>query len=195
MSQYQFFTRWEVESIPEEVYGILEDVNTLTEWWPSVYLDLSIIDPGRPGGIGKRVALYTKGWLPYTLKWQFVVTETNFPNGFTLEAVGDFVGRGVWQFRAIPGTNRCEVTYDWRIQAEKPLLKYLSFLFKPIFAANHHWAMRQGEKSLKLELLRRHAKDDAKKARIPRPPQPTFPHNWLNNKVFSKNIKKQHHEI
>jgi hypothetical protein len=28
---------------------------------------------------------------------------------------------------------------------------------KPIFAANHHWAMDQGERSLKLELARRHA--------------------------------------
>jgi hypothetical protein len=26
---------------------------------------------------------------------------------------------------------------------------------KPIFSANHHWAMRMGEESLKLELQRR----------------------------------------
>ncbi|MBK7869203.1 MAG: polyketide cyclase [Saprospiraceae bacterium] len=184
MSQYKFFTRWEVISMPEEVYRILEDVNILCDWWPSVYLDLKILEKGQPGGVGKHVALYTKGWLPYTLKWQFVVIETNFPSGFALEAVGDFVGRGVWHFQSIPGTNLCEVTYDWRINAEKPLLKYLGFIFKPIFAANHHWAMRQGLKSLKLELLRRHAKTEEELNKIPKPPQPTFPHNLLNNKVF-----------
>lgn len=189
MNQYQFFSRWEVEATPEAVYHILEDVNTLCDWWPSVYLDVHVLEKGQPGGVGKRVALYTKGWLPYTLKWQFKVIETHFPSGFSLEAEGDFVGRGVWHFQNIPNTNLCEVTYDWRINAEKPLLKKLSFIFKPIFAANHHWAMRQGEKSLKLELLRRRATSEAERQRIPAPPQATFPHNVLNNKIFQDKIK------
>ena len=34
------------------------------------------------------------------------------------------------------------IIYDWRIRANKPLLRYLSFIMKPIFSANHHWAMR-----------------------------------------------------
>lgn len=190
MSQYQFFTRWEVESTPEEVYRILEDVNILCDWWPSVYLDLQVLEKGQPGGVGKHVALYTKGWLPYTLKWAFVVTETSFPTGFSLQAIGDFEGRGIWRFQAIPDTNRCEITYDWRISAEKPLLKYLSFLLKPLFAANHHWAMRQGGKSLKLELLRRNVISEEERINIPAPPPPTFPHNRLNNKVFQNTLKK-----
>jgi len=44
------------------------------------------------------IDLYTKGWLPYTLRWQFRVTESNPPLGFTIEAWGDFVGRGIWTF-------------------------------------------------------------------------------------------------
>lgn len=184
MSQYQFLTRWEVESTAEEVYRILEKPEDLVRWWPSVYLDVEIQDPGQPGGVGKRVALYTKGWLPYTLKWQFVVTETHFPTGFTLEAIGDFNGRGVWAFKNKPGTSRCEITYDWRISAEKPLLKYLSFLMRPLFSANHHWAMRKGLESLRLELQRRHAATEEERKRISPPPAPTFPHNWMNNKVF-----------
>jgi hypothetical protein len=46
----------------------------------------------------KLVDLYTKGWLPYTLRWQFRVTESRSPYGFTIEALGDFVGRGIWTF-------------------------------------------------------------------------------------------------
>jgi len=30
---------------------------------------------------------------------------------------------------------------DWRIRAEKPLLRYRSFLVKPVFGANHRWVM------------------------------------------------------
>jgi hypothetical protein len=49
---------------------------------------------------------------------------------------------------------------------------------KPIFKANHHWAMARGEESLKLELARRHAAGDPTlEAVIPAPPGPTFPHN------------------
>ena len=44
------------------------------------------------------------------------------------------------------------MTYDWKIRADKPLLRYLSFLLKPIFSANHRWAMAQGEKALRAEL-------------------------------------------
>jgi len=49
------------------------------------------------------------------------------------------------------------LTYDWRIRAEKPLLRWLSPLLKPLFAANHRWAMAQGERSLARELARRAA--------------------------------------
>ena len=48
-----------------------------------------------------------------------------------------------------------DITYDWKISAEKPLLRYLSFIFKPVFAANHRWAMARGEEALKQELIRR----------------------------------------
>jgi hypothetical protein len=43
---------------------------------------------------------------------------------------------------------------------------------KPLFEANHRWAMAQGEESLKLELARRRATSDAARARIPPPPGP-----------------------
>jgi hypothetical protein len=50
------------------------------------------------------------------------------------------------------------ITYDWKIRADKALLRYLYFLLKPVFAMNHRWAMAQGEKSLREELsLRRTA--------------------------------------
>jgi hypothetical protein len=44
---------------------------------------------------------------------------------------------------------------------------------KPIFSANHRWAMAKGEESLKLELARRHAANQEELALIPAPPKPT----------------------
>ena len=36
----------------------------LARWWPSVYLDVSVIAPGDTTGVGGVVELWTKGWLP-----------------------------------------------------------------------------------------------------------------------------------
>ena len=130
------------------------------------------LNQGDEKGVGKVGRLYTKGWLPYTLRWTFRVRESSYPYGFTLEATGDLVGRGVWTLKQ--EGEWVHVIYDWRINAEKPLLRTFSFLFKPLFAANHRWAMRMGEESLKLELMRRHATTLEERASIPPPPGPTF---------------------
>jgi len=169
-NDYHFITRWRIHGAIDEIGHILADASGLTRWWPSVYLDVRELAPGDARGLGKVLDLYTKGWLPYTLRWQCRISEIG-PDGFTLQAEGDFVGRGIWTF-AQEG-EWALITYDWKIQADKPLLRYLSFLMKPIFAANHHWAMAQGERSLKLELARRHATSPAELARIPAPPGPT----------------------
>jgi hypothetical protein len=138
-----------------------------------VYLEVKELRPGDAQGVGRRISLYTKGWLPYSLRWEFVVTESRGVEGFSLEASGDFVGRGIWTLvQDGPWVN---IEYDWLIRADKPLLRYGSFIMKPIFAANHRWAMARGEVSLKLEIARRHARTSEERGRIPAPPGPTWP--------------------
>ena len=169
-NEYAFTTQWRVESTCQEISEILGNATDLTRWWPSVYLEVQELEPGDKNGIGKVVSLYTKGWLPYTLRWQFRVTESQAPYGFALEAWGDLTGYGRWQL-AQDG-NWVDITYDWRVSADKPLLRWFSFIMKPILAANHHWAMRQGEASLKLELKRRW------EGTAVAPPPPTFRY-WI----------------
>ena len=170
-NDYHFITHWRVEADLEEVAKILNNGIDLVRWWPSVYLNAEELEPGDAEGVGPVIRLYTKGWLPYTLRWQFRVTESRFPHGFTLEAWGDFDGRGIWTLEQ--DGPWVDVTYDWKIRAEKPLLRYFSFIMKPIFGANHRWAMAQGEESLELELARRHASSTEERALVPAPPGPT----------------------
>jgi hypothetical protein len=170
-NNYHFITHWRVEGSVDEVSGILADPLSLARWWPSVYLGVRVVEAGEENGLSRVASLYTKGWLPYTLRWDFRVVEVR-KDGFTLVAWGDFDGRGIWTFQQDgPWVN---IIYDWKIKAEKPLLRCFSFIMKPIFSANHHWAMAQGEKSLQLELARRHAAGRDELAHIPAPPQPTF---------------------
>ena len=92
-----------------------------------------------------------------------------------MSADGDLQGTGRWTF----GQDGPEVviTYDWRVSAAKPLLRRLTWLLRPVFAANHRWAMARGEESLRLELRRRRAASEAQRDLVPAPPGPTFP--WL----------------
>jgi hypothetical protein len=152
-NDYAFVTRWRVPGTVEAVYDVLITGIEYPRWWPEVYLEVDEIALGGEHGLGKVGRLLTKGKLPYRLRWEMRVTEVRYPYGFTLEATGDFLGRGIWTFEQV-GPD-VDVTFDWQLRAEKPLLRYLSFVFKPIFRANHHWAMARGEESLKRELQRR----------------------------------------
>jgi hypothetical protein len=180
-NEYRFVTTWQIDATPDEISAVLGDAADLARWWPSVYLRVRVLEEGDDRGVGKVVDLWTKGFLPYTLRWRFTVTESDPPNGFRLEATGDFVGRGIWTLTPDrDGANGPStlVTYDWLVVAEKGILKTLSAVMRPIFSANHHWAMARGATSLRLELARRHAGDDKTiLAAIPLPPGPTFPHN------------------
>jgi hypothetical protein len=157
-SEYAFVSHWRVRGSVAEVLEILGDAEDLKRWWPSVYLDVK----KRPDGV---VELFTKGWLPYTLRWSFRVTEMR-ADGFALDAFGDFVGHGDWHLEQ--DGEFVDIRYDWRIRAEKPLLRVFSPILKPLFAANHRWAMKKGEESLVIELERRHGIAERT------PPQPTF---------------------
>src|SRR4051794_20417553 len=95
-NDYHFVTNWTFEATPEELTAILADIDGLARWWFKVYLKVRTLDAGDEHGIGRRADLLTKGRLPYTLRWQFTVIESNPPHGFAIQAQGDFMGRGIW---------------------------------------------------------------------------------------------------
>jgi hypothetical protein len=161
-NDYHFITCWRIEGAVTDIADVLKNAEDLPRWWPSVYLDVRELEPGGQDGIGKVVSLHTRGWLPYTLRWQFRVIESRYPHGYTLEAWGDFNGRGIWTFEQ--EGELVNVTYDWRVRADKPLLKMFSFLFKPVFSANHRWAMARGEESLRVEVDRLREKTERTRA-------------------------------
>jgi hypothetical protein len=145
IDRYHFLTRWRVAATAEEVYDILSLPLDYPRWWPSVYLAARELT-------SSRVRLRTTGWLPYILRWEAVTTEARRPNLLAIRASGDFDGRGIWSI--VQDGEFADITFDWKVNIQKPLLRYLSFALKPAFEANHRWAMQQGRRSLELELAR-----------------------------------------
>lgn len=95
----EFLTRWRIEGTCGEVADVLGDPLALPQWWPSVYLDVGEVRPPDARGLGRRVALHTKGWLPYTLAWEFEVVDARYPHGRDARVFDD-------QITATAGLNR-----------------------------------------------------------------------------------------
>ena len=153
---YRFITRWRVRATTEEAYAILSQPLEYPRWWPSVYLTVRELQGGDASGKGREFRLQTKGWLPYTLAWDAKTVSTREPYHIIMTASGDFVGRGIWSI--VPDGDFVDISFDWKLSAEKPLLRFLSFVLKPTFEANHRWAMDQGFRDLELELARSRAR-------------------------------------
>lgn len=176
-NEYQFITKWKVNATSEEVFDILSDAEALVDWWPSVYIDVNKVED-------KKFNIYSKGFLPYTLRWQMIAEKVEFPNKIEISSIGDFEGKGTWDISQ--EGNITNITFDWKISAEKPLLKKWSFLLKPIFSLNHRWAMSKGLESLEIELERRRATTPEERADLPLPPLPIQnPTKWQLATYFS----------
>ncbi|MGO4103138.1 polyketide cyclase [Leifsonia sp. YAF41] len=171
-ADYEFHTDWRIPGTVPEIAEVLADAATLPRWWPAVYLTAVVWRPADTEGRGAVVRLHTKGWLPYTLHWTLTVTEPVTATGFAVTADGDLVGDGRWSFEQ--DGPEVVVGYDWRVSASKALLRRLTWLLRPVFAANHRWAMARGEESLKLELRRRRQLTSGADRPVPAPPGATF---------------------
>jgi len=185
-NDYRFLTVWRVAGTVHEVMAVLGDAESLPRWWPSVYLSVVPVKDAAPDGTGLVVDLHTKGWLPYTLRWALTISEPMTETGFALTAAGDLNGTGRWTFTT--DGPEIVISYDWRVSASKPLLRRLSWLLRPVFSANHRWAMARGEESLRLELRRRRALGQGRgQGSVPPPPPPTF--RWLLHQRHDRSSK------
>jgi len=154
MQLYEFVTHWRFEHAAiTEVADVLEDTASLPRWWPQLFKEVTIVQPGGEHAIGQVADCTCRARLPYTLHFTYVVVEQHYPYGSTLSSTGDLVGTGVWKLSARAGG--VDVEYEWRVDLEKPFLRFISPLVRGFLAANHEWSMRRGEEGLRHELVRR----------------------------------------
>ena len=152
-TRFRLTSDWRVDGTIEAVAEVLGDVERLPDWWGDVYLSVEVLAEGDADGLGRRVAFHSKGWLPYTLEWTGEVVAADPPHGWTIEATGDLVGCGQWTLRQKGPL--AEVGYVWEVEITQAWMRVLAPILKPVFAANHRWAMARGEAGLKRELARR----------------------------------------
>jgi hypothetical protein len=113
---YRFITHWRVPGRIEDVYDLIANPAEYCRWWSPVYLDTEVAC-GDEIGVGRRFRLHTKGFLPYTLRWESCVRDANRPHRLEIRATGDFNGRGIWTL--LQRGPLVEADFDWKIDSRK----------------------------------------------------------------------------
>jgi hypothetical protein len=150
-NEYRFVDRWFVRAALDDTYELVGDTVGYPGWWGDVFLSVEGDDgPPRPG---RHVEIVSRGFLPYRLRWEAEVVEVEAPRRFDFTMTGDFVGGGRWTFE--PAEGGTDAIFDFRPRVEKPGVKQLSPLLKPVFRWNHRWAMTHGERGVNALLDRR----------------------------------------
>jgi uncharacterized protein YndB with AHSA1/START domain/quercetin dioxygenase-like cupin family protein len=134
--EYVFVDEWDVAAPPQAVFDALADARTYPEWWTPVYLDVEADGPPAPGKVSHQ---HFKGRLPYHLHTTSTITRLEPPRVVEGDVEGDLRGRGTWTLT--PTATGTHVRFDWRVFADRPLLRTLTPLLRPLFRWNHAWAI------------------------------------------------------
>lgn len=142
-AEYVFIDEWDVDAPQEAVFDALADARTYPAWWKPIYRQ---VDADGPPAVGRVSRQRFKAALPYTLSLSSRIVRLEPPHELEVAADGDLRGRGVWTLTARAG--KVHVRFDWRVNADRPLLRRLTPLLRPVFRWNHNVAIRRAMEGL-----------------------------------------------
>jgi quercetin dioxygenase-like cupin family protein/uncharacterized protein YndB with AHSA1/START domain len=139
LNEYVFVDEWDVAAPREHVFDTLADGTTYPDWWKRVYISAT--------EDGEYTHQHFKGRLPYHLHTRTRTTHAERPHTLQGETDGDLRGTGIWTLseNADGGTH---VRFDWRVHADRPLLKLLTPFLRPVLRWNHTWAIARAMEGL-----------------------------------------------
>jgi uncharacterized protein YndB with AHSA1/START domain/quercetin dioxygenase-like cupin family protein len=142
--QYDFVDEWDVRAPMQPVFDALADGRTYPEWWRPVYIAVETDGPPAAGSVSRQ---HFKGKLPYHLHTTSTITEYEPPHRLVADVEGDLRGRGVWTLTD-RGEEVTHVRFDWSVFADRKLLRTLTPVLRPLFRANHNWAIARAMEGL-----------------------------------------------
>ena len=140
--QFTLESAWELASPVEAVWSLLRSVATWPQWWRPNLRAVTRLREGDPEGVGQIDRFTWRGALPYVLHIDIEVLELSPQRRIVGRARGDVSGTGTWSLR--PTATGTQVHYCWQVDVDKPWMRRLLPLLRPVFAWNHHAVMRAG---------------------------------------------------
>jgi uncharacterized membrane protein len=146
MQQYNFVTHWKIEAPVEKIWPIIKASEQWPTWWKALK-KVDIIRKGNASGVGEVSQSTWRTALPYTLAFNFEVTEVIDFQRIAGRAFGELEGIGVWTFTAQDG--HTAIRYDWQVHTNKGWMNWLAPLLESAFRWNHDTVMAWGEEGLR----------------------------------------------
>ncbi len=143
-SEYVFIDEWDIDAPQDAVFDALADARTYPEWWRPVYIT---VDADGPPEVGRISQQEFKGRLPYHLKTRSTIVQMDRPGELEVSVVGDLTGKGVWTLSPA-ADGGVHVRFDWRVVADRTLLRVLTPLLRPLFRWNHNWSIQRATEGL-----------------------------------------------
>ena len=131
---------------PEAVWDVIAYGKLLPEWWKGVYLKAEPLEAYHTPRLGAKLRGEARGFLPYHLRFLIESIELERPRVVMVRTTGEL--NGTWRAELRPENGGTRVLIDEQVLAEKPILKLLAPLLKPLFAANHRWTTPRGKAGL-----------------------------------------------
>lgn len=173
-------SEWILDARKEEILRIFDDPLSLTRWWAPVFMRGELISGGE-NEVGLTARFYTKGLLPHTFQFTARIDRLDERRELRILTWGDFDGHCCINLSEAGESARVRIR--WRTVVHQPYIRSLVRLFKPVFVANHRWAMRRGCEGLQAEIWERR---NSNQKTVQPVAKPTFPHNLgLVQKRFS----------
>jgi uncharacterized protein YndB with AHSA1/START domain len=161
MAAYNFITIWRFQEPVERVWEAINAAENYPKWWRDI-LFFECLTPENPRGVGAKGRRAVRGFLPYSLVYMTTITKSEAPWELAYTADGDLVGSGSFVLKEKSETLSSdvsgpltEVTIYWNVDTKGKWLKRLAPLLKWLFAANHNYVMRRGERGLAQWLAKR----------------------------------------
>jgi uncharacterized protein YndB with AHSA1/START domain len=136
-AEYVFIDEWDVDAPQEAVFEALADARTYPTWWTPTYRR---VEADGPPAVGCSSRHAFKAKLPYTLSIVETMGRLAPPDEFEVVVDGDLRGRGVWTLT--PSAGKIHVRFDWRVHADRLLLRVLTPFLRPLFRWNHNVAIK-----------------------------------------------------
>ena len=142
-NRYRFVNVWRLESRPEEVYHVLEDIGGYPRWWPEVRRVDRIDD--------STVRIVARSVLPYSLTFQATESRQDEGTGVLEVAMdGDLDGFSRWTID--PEGAGTLATFEEEVIVRKESLRRLAMVARPFFRWNHAVMMHHGRRGLSVYL-------------------------------------------
>jgi polyketide cyclase/dehydrase/lipid transport protein len=144
LNDYRFRNLWAVRATASQVFDALVDLANYPAWWPDIRAVTQLDDD--------TAEVTCRSTLPYVLTFRLHRAEENPRKGrMRVDMTGDLEGY-VQGLVAQHRTAGALLAISQRVVVNKPLLRALSPVARPVFRANHALMMWRGQRGFRAYL-------------------------------------------